>query len=371
VNRPDLKTPLARALSLGVSAVLIAGLSLAGASAAHAAPEDTYTVSGTVVDGSAAPLEGVSVSIRVPVPPYSSYMISATTDATGAFELTNVPEGTHHVSFQLTGYGYESTDVTALADVVLPPKVMLPLTDNTGATATISGSGEIGSTLTVSTTGWPADAEFTYQWLAPETNSSGDIIGAVASTYVITADEVGREVTVFVYGRVPGVSAPSEIIASNAILAYDPEKPISPPPADLDDYLLNNGSTPESQTTAGLPSGPLNPGVAQTADLPWAAADSFVDVYVFSTPVRVGVFPVVGGVAKISLSPTVLGQLSTGGHTLVATGQTSGAVQSLALSIGLAATGADAPTAPLLGAALLLLAGSALVIARRRVSHSR
>lgn len=94
-----------------------------------------------------------------------------------------------------------------------------------------------------------------------------------------------------------------------------------------------------------------------------------MDVYAYSTPVLVGSFPVVDGVAQIILSPKVLGQLDAGAPTLVITGQSSGAVQAVSLSIvaTLAETGSNA-AAPITASALLLLLGGALVAVRRRRS---
>lgn len=359
----------ARAVSLGLGVALIAGVSLVGATSAQAVP-GAYSITGVVNDGNAAPLEGVTASVTIPDPGFSDTVISDTTAADGTFTLADVQDGTYTVSFNLDGYGYASASVTvAGANVVVPPVTMLPFTDASGATATITGTGLVGDPLTVATTGWPVGTQFTYQWFAPTSGNSGDIADATANTYVVTDDVVSRDVRVWVDGSVPGVSAPSQITSSNFVTAYAPKKATAPAPTDLAAYLQTNGSTPAAQTSAGLPAGPLDPAAAHSANLPWDGADSFVDVYIFSTPTLVGTFPVVNGVAQITLSTAVLGQLATGNHTLVATGQTSGAVQSLALAIGLAATGADNPTVPLTVASLLLLIGAALLIARRRVGQ--
>ena len=67
----------------------------------------------------------------------------------------------------------------------------------------------------------------------------------------------------------------------------------------------------------------------------------------------------------------MLSSLAAGGHTLVVTGQTSGAVQSVALSLTevLAVTGVDI-TVPLTVGSLLLLLGAALILVRRRRVHA-
>lgn len=362
------KSRFARAAALGLTAALVAGASLFGATAAQAAPGDTYSVTGTVVDGTAAPLAGVEVTTYFTPAGESQNVRTDVTAVGGTFTLTGIPDGAHTINFNLDGYGYTSVDVTvAGADVTAPTATMLPLTDAAGASATIAGTGLVGDTLTVTTTGWPVGTVFSYQWVAPGpySQSSEDISGANASTYVVTSSEVGRYLSVFVSGRVPGVSAPSDPIHSNAITGSAPKKPTGPAPAGT------TGSTPAAQTSAGLPAGPLDPAVDHAANVNWTAADSYVDVYIFSTPTLVGTFPVVNGVAQITLSKAVLAKLAAGTHTLVITGQTSGAVQSVtvALSAVLASTGASNPAPAITMASLLLLLGAGLLIARRRVGH--
>lgn len=360
------RSPQSRLLSALASLAIVVGLSATGASAAHAS--DGFSVSGIVHAPGVVYLEDVEVTLEIPDPGYSSTILTSYTDASGAFDITNVPVGgPYTVRFWLDGYGPESTTVTVVdADITVPTAVLLPYTDTSTATATVSGTGELGTTLTVTTSGWPADTVLSYQWFAPTENHSGDIDGAESATYTVTADVIGRDVRVLVFGEVPDVSASNGIVSSNAVTAFDPERPTAAPPADLDTYLRDNGSTPQAQTTAGLPAGPLDPATSHVADLGWESADSFVDVYIFSSPVKVGTFRVTNGVARITLSTSVLGQLATGNHTLVATGQTSGTVQSLRLAIGLAATGSEPPVLPLTVAALALLAGGGLLIARRR-----
>lgn len=365
------KTPrLARAMSLGLGAVLVAGLSLAGAASAQADP-DTHSISGVVLDRNSAPLEGAQASVRILDPGYSDTVLTELTNEDGEYTLERVKDGVYTLNFTLDGYGYTTVNVTvAGGDVTAPTATMLPYTVSTGATATITGTGLVGDPLTVTTTGWPAGTTFTYQWFAPIPEaSSGDITDATSDTYVVTKDVVGRHVLVWVNGSKAGVSAPTQITSSNDVLAHAGKKATAAAPTDLAAYLRTHGSTPAPQTSAGLPAGPLDPGAAHTANLPWYAPDSFVDVYIFSTPTLVGTFPVVNGVAQIILSKAVLAQLSTGNHTLVVTGQTSGYVQSLAIALGLAATGTDNPVVPVTVASLLLLIGAALVIARRRIAQ--
>lgn len=239
----------------------------------------------------------------------------------------------------------------------------------TAGTVALSGTPTVGSELTATTAGWPAGTTFGYQWFYSGGQFGGAIEGANAANYTVTDAEVGLQVGVIVTGSLEGFS--SSDARSETLVATAPKQPAAAAPVagsdDLAAYLESKGSTPQAQTSTGLPAGELNPGNDYTANVAWTSADSFVDVYLYSTPVLVGTFPVVDGVAQVTLSAEVLSQLGAGAHTLVVTGQTSGDVQSVALSLAavLAATGFDAAF-PLSAAALLLLLGSALVLVRRR-----
>ncbi|UAJ81604.1 LPXTG cell wall anchor domain-containing protein [Leifsonia sp. ZF2019] len=119
----------------------------------------------------------------------------------------------------------------------------------------------------------------------------------------------------------------------------------------------------------------LDPTKGYTASVEWTSADSFVDVYVYSTPILLGSFPVVDGKVQVTLSADVLAQLAAGSHTLVLVGQSSGGVQAVALSVAavtttaaLAATGSDAAIPATIGGLLVLLGAAGVLVARRRRS---
>lgn len=65
-------------------------------------------------------------------------------------------------------------------------------------TAAISGTPEVGQTLTAAVSGWPAHVDLSYQWRA----NGADIAGATGATLVLTAANIGASITV----RVTGVS---------------------------------------------------------------------------------------------------------------------------------------------------------------------
>ncbi len=170
---------------------------------------------------------------------------------------------------------------------------------------------------------------------------------------------------------VDGTTIIRSITALGSTFNFLPTKdaPVAPPVAgdsDLPGYLSTAGVTPVKITA------PVDPG--KPLDLPttWSGADGWVDVYGYSTPVFLGTFPVIGGV--VQLSGLDLSAFSSGAHTLVLIGQSSGLVAAYSLRVGLAATGAPDPTVPLTVAGGLLGLGIVLAVLgyfvrRRRAQH--
>jgi LPXTG-motif cell wall-anchored protein len=366
------KSRLARALAVGLSAAMLSGLALvAAAPAAAAAADPRYAVTGSVNtsdgDGGFLPLAGVQASISFIEPGESVSKYPTVTAADGSFSFQSnqtFPAGDYTIVFEHEGYVTESVDFTIAADVNLDAVTMAPVPPELAAgTVAISGTPVVGNVLTAVTEGWPAGATLTYQWFYNGGQMGGDIEGATGSSYTVTDSVVTYRVGVSVTGSMAGNSSVSVYETLDAQTSA-PKKAPAPAPTNLAAYLQANGSTPEPQTSTGLPAGALDTSKAHTANVAWFSPDSFVDVYVFSSPVFVGTFPVVNGVAQITLSTAVLGKLAAGNHTLVVTGQSSGAVQSVALAIGLPATGSD-PTVPVTVASLLMMLGAGLMFVRR------
>lgn len=246
-------------------------------------------------------------------------------------------------------------------------------------TVTIAGESKIGATLTATTAGWPAGTTFSYQWFYSGGQFGGEIEGAAdAPTYTITDAQAGLQVGVRVTGHKDGF-ADTAVNSNLTDWIPAPQKTAIPAPvassADLPAYFAANGVTVQSSSAAQLPDS-LDPTQSYEAKLAWAAHDDFVDVYAYSTPVLVGTFPVVNGVAQITLTAAQLAQLGTGPHTLVVVGQTTGLIAGVSFTVAavaaaatdgavLADTGSDL-VAPAAAALLLLLAGAGLLIVRRR-----
>lgn len=230
----------------------------------------------------------------------------------------------------------------------------------------IIGTPELGNELTVETSGWPVGTSLTYEWFYNGGEFGGAIEGETGDSYTVTADVLGYWIGVLVTGTLDGYESDWNSDLTTDV-AFTPELPAAAPPvadsADLGDVLVGPAA-PQSHDAAGLPAAVSGD---QSGTLYWGGGDSFVDVYLYSSPVLVGTFPVVGGAVDFSLSASLLAAAGPGAHTLVFQGQTSGALQSVAITVvALAATGVDA-TMPLIAGGSLLLLGGALVLVRRRV----
>ena len=137
------------------------------------------------------------------------------------------------VSFTDDATNEETLTSAATAAVAARPNSLA-----TGA-PTISGTVQVGETLTANTTGISdedglTDAVFSYQWLADD----ADIQGETASTYTLVTDDVGKAIKV----RVTFTDdATNEETLTSAATAADS----SPPPRDEYD---KHGDTPETAT---------------------------------------------------------------------------------------------------------------------------
>jgi len=383
---------------MGLGLALIGGLSVAAAPAQAVEGPNGYSVTGSVAVemGDQAPtyLEDVNVHLV-------ESDISTRTDETGNFMFSGLASGDYSLQVYVEadvpgGFGYSGSatftinggDVTVDTILVtsdaptptpeptptVPAKATLP-----DATVTISGNQAVGSTLTATVAGWPEGTTLSYTWgaVVPGQQNSGDIEGAEASTLVVTADTVNKLIWVAVDGMKDGYDS-SWVTTFLAPQLTAAAAPVSNS-VELAAFLADYESTPMSQTAAGLPAGSLDPTKSYTANVPFSGDDSFVDVYLYSTPTLVGSFPVVNGIAQVTLSADVLRKVGAGPHTLVVVGQFFGDVSSVAMNVSampaaagaamLAATGIETAL-PVGAAAILLLLGGAIVLVNRRRIHA-
>ncbi|HEY0249475.1 MAG TPA: hypothetical protein VGC45_14565 [Gryllotalpicola sp.] len=170
----------------------------------------------------------------------------------------------------------------------------------------------------------------------------------------------------------PSPSAPAGAPSPTATSAQAP----AADSAQLDQLFAARGvdvavDTAAFQAPAGASLDAVDPSAPFSGSLPWhSGADSTVEVFAYSTPIDLGVAPVVDGL--VQLSDLNLSALAAGGHHLVFVGTQSGAIQAVAFTVAdpavgaaLASTGTAVPPAFILSALGLVLAGVALLVWRR------
>ncbi|MET3802688.1 hypothetical protein ABID70_002643 [Clavibacter michiganensis] len=117
-----------------------------------------------------------------------------------------------------SGYTTAAKTSAASAAVVAAP-VTTPSTFTTVPTPTLSGTAQVGSSLTAAPGTWaPVPTTFTYRWFA----ANVAISGATASTYVPVAADVGKRITVTVTGARSGYTSASKTSAGSAAVVAAP-----------------------------------------------------------------------------------------------------------------------------------------------------
>ena len=102
-------------------------------------------------------------------------------------------------------------------------------TQNTEATGapTISGTAQVGQTLTADTSGIADDdgltnVSYSYQWVKSDGNTHTDIVGATASTYELSYDDVGKTIKVRVSFTDDAGNEETQTSAATAVVAARP-----------------------------------------------------------------------------------------------------------------------------------------------------
>ena len=151
---------------------------------------DAFSVT---VGGTGRAVDGVSVS-------GSSVILTLASAVTSEETLTvsySAPADTAALRIRDLA-GNATASFTGHAVTNTPPPANTPAT---GA-PTISGTAQVGETLTVDTSGigdadgLPAESEFDYQWIRNDGSTDANIAGATDSTYVLLAADVGKFIKV-------------------------------------------------------------------------------------------------------------------------------------------------------------------------------
>lgn len=126
------------------------------------------------------------------------------------------------ISFRATGSKPNTTPATATS---APVTGLLSDAPTVTTPASITGAARVGSTLTVTAPGWSTTGVVTtYQWLL----DTVAIPGAVATTYDVTAQDVGKAISVRATGTKPGLtpatttSAPVTGLLGETLVASTP-----------------------------------------------------------------------------------------------------------------------------------------------------
>ena len=159
--------------------------------------------------------------------------ISGETDAT--YTLLADDEGkTIKVRVIVTDDAGNETTLTSAATEAVGFAVQQQEASNTPATGapTISGTAQVGETLTADTSGIADDdglinATYSYQWVANDGITDTDISGETDATYILVADDVGKTIKVRVI--VTDDAGNNETLSSGASDAVAaPEPPAKP-----------------------------------------------------------------------------------------------------------------------------------------------
>ncbi|MCJ1706732.1 hypothetical protein [Microbacterium sp. VKM Ac-2923] len=126
---------------------------------------------------------------------------------------------------QVGGYHFSVGDyVMKLSTYQLPLLTSTP-------TPKITGTAQVGSTLTANPGTWDEGATLTYQWMR---GGGTYISGARSSTYTVSAADVGTQITVAVTASKPGysgarkTSAPTAVVAKGVLTSATPTLSATP-----------------------------------------------------------------------------------------------------------------------------------------------
>lgn len=168
----------------------------------------------------------------------------------------------------------DNSVIRQVSDTEPPPPPSSPPTNT--ESPTISGSAEVGQTMTADQGTWSGSTpmSFTFQWQRCDSvPACDDIAGAASSDYVVTPDDVGFALRVVVTAS----NTAGEATAASAVTTQVPQSP--PPPAVSYDQVIEadspsawfrlgepNGSTAftttSGATTATIVGGGIDTGVA-------------------------------------------------------------------------------------------------------------
>ncbi|PPF58915.1 hypothetical protein C5C13_07165 [Clavibacter michiganensis] len=308
----------------------------------------TPTITGTPKVGT--PLTAAT-GTWAPVPTTFAYRwFVANVAVTGATASTYTPVAadvgkriTVTVTGSRSGYTTAAKTSAASAAVVAAP-VTTPSTFTTVPTPTISGTAQVGSTLTAAPGTWaPVPTTFSYRWFVANVAVSG----ATASTYAPVAADLGKRITVTVTGSRSGYTSASKTSAASAAVVAAPVTSPStfttvPTPTIVGTAQVGATLTAAPGTWAPVPTTFTYRWFASNVAISGATASTYVPVaadvgkritvtvtgtlsgYTSASKTSAGSAAVIAAPAAkaftVASAPTVTGSASVGGVLTAATG---------------------------------------------------
>jgi hypothetical protein len=247
-----------------------------------------------------------------PVPTAFTYRWFANNVAiTGATAATYTPVAADvgkRITVTVTGTrtGYTTAAKTSAASVaVVAAPVTSPATFTTVPTPTISGTAQIGATLTAATGTWaPVPTTFSYRWFA----GNVAITGATASTYAPVAADLGKRITVTVTGARSGyATAAKTSVGTAAVIAAPAAK----------SFAIASAPTISGSAAVG--------GVLTAATGSWSPAPAFTYQWTAGTTAITGATGSTYTVGTADLGKTITVTITAKATGYVTTSKTSAA----------------------------------------------
>jgi len=211
-------------MSRTVAVVIAIAVVLSGAVQATPAWADTVTVDTPVISGSTGVGSTLSVAEGTWIPAETTFTYQWTRDntpidgATSSTYVTVLADIGSSIRAIVTGSadGFDPDSATS-SNAIAP-------TLNTFATTTvptISGTKQVGATLTANVSGWSPSAgvSYAYQWHRTIGVVTTDISGATESTYDLVADDLGATISVTAEGSKAGFTSASRTSAPTTAIA--------------------------------------------------------------------------------------------------------------------------------------------------------
>jgi hypothetical protein len=193
------------------------------------------SITGTLLNKAGQPM--ANAFLQAYTPDGSLVTRATSTDAAGKYTIAGLTSGNYTLRVLggfVAGDLYSGNVVTEAASTPVTVVSGAATTHNlsyvgvtpalTTQVPTITGTAKVGSTLTAVTGTWgPAPVALTYQWKANGTASGLPIAGATASTYKLTAADVGKTISVTVTGTKAGYTTAATTSArTGTVMALNP-----------------------------------------------------------------------------------------------------------------------------------------------------